>query len=250
MQLIMNKSDKPALVGIVPRKSLWPIIQNERWYHIPVESSPRNILGVEYVAFYFPSVFGKKLKYQVLYYAQVLNIGIVKRVQLFPDEPKHPKKDEDYYQFRLGKIKELPQPIPSRRWRRIVHIPTTLQKLFTAKEINDLYDTSPLEEKMYRALRRKKINPERQMYVYLGKQTYCLDFCIFCQKANIDLECDGERYHTLPEAFATDRLRNNQLTSLGWHVLRFSSREIYRNLGNCLTITERTIHTLNGLKWK
>ncbi len=67
-------------------------------------------------------------------------------------------------------------------------------------------------------------------------------------REDIDLECDGERYHTLPKALATDRLRNNQLTSLGWYVLRFSSREVYRNLGNCLTITERTIHTLNGLK--
>ena len=244
----MNKSDKPALVGIVPRKSLWPIIQNQRWYHIPVESAPRNVLGVEYVAFYFPSAFGEKLKYQVIYYAPVLNIDTVKRIQLFPAEPKHPMKDEDYYQFHLDKIKELPQPIPSRRSRRIVHIPTSLQKLFTAKEINDLYDTSPLEEKMYRALKRRRIDPERQMYVHLGSQTYCLDFCIFCQRANIDLECDGERYHTLPEAFATDRLRNNQLTSLGWHVLRFSSREVYRNLKTCLTTTERTIRTLNGLK--
>jgi len=244
----MNKSNKPALVGIVPRKNLWSIIQNQRWYHIPLKSSPRNVVGVEYLAFYFPSAFGEELKYQVIYYAPVLEINTVKRIQLFPGEPKHPRKNEDYYQFHLGEIKELPQPIPSRRRRRIVHIPTSLQRLFTAKEINDLYDTSPLEEKMYRALKRRRINPERQMYVYLDKQTYCLDFCIFCQKANIDLECDGERYHILPEAFATDRIRNNQLISFGWHVLRFSSTEIYRNLKNCLTTVERTIHVLKGLK--
>ncbi len=215
---------------------------------MPVKAAPRNVLNIKHMAFYFPSAFGEKLKYQVFYYATVLDIDTVKRIQLFPDEPKHPRKDEDYYQFHLGQIKELPQSIPSKRRRRFVHIPTTLQKLVTAKEINDLYDTSPLEEKMYGALKRKKINPERQVYVYLGKQTYCLDFCIFCQEANIDLECDGERYHTLREALVADRLRNNQLTSFGWHVLRFSSREIYRNLRNCLTITERTIHTLNGLK--
>lgn len=244
----MNKSDKPALVGIVPRKNLWSVIQSQRWYHIPLESAPRNVLGVEYMAFYFPSAFGEKLKYQVIHYAPVLSIDTVKRIQLFPEECKHPRKDMDYYQFHLGEIKKLPQPIPSRRWRRIVHIPTSFQKLFTAKEINDLYDTSPLEEKMYRALKRRKINPERQMYVHLDNQTYCLDFCIFCQKANIDLECDGERYHALPGAFMKDRLRNNQLTSLGWHVLRFSGTEIYRNLKNCLAIVERTIHTLKGLK--
>jgi len=240
--------DNPALVGIVPRKGFWPIIQNQRWYHIPVKSAPRNVLGVEYLAFYFPSAFGEKLKYQVIYYAPILNIDTIKRIHLFPDETKHPRKDEDYYQFHLGKIKELPKPIPSKRWRRIVHIPTTLERLFSAKEINDLYDTSPLEEKMYRALKRRGINPERQLYVYLDDQTYCLDFCIFCQKANIDLECDGERYHILPEALTKDRLRNNRLTSFGWHVLRFSSTEIYRSLKNCLTMVEKTIHTLKGLE--
>jgi len=244
----LNKSDKPALVGIVPRKNLWPIIQKQRWYHIPVKSAPRNVLGVEYVAFYFPSVFGEKLKYQVIYYAPVLNIDTVKRIQLFPDEINHPRKNEDYYQFHLGRIKNLPQPIPSKRWRRIVHIPTSLQRLLTAKEINDLYDTTPLEEKMYRALKKGGINPERQWYVCLGNQVYCLDFCIFCQKANIDLECDGERYHNIPGAYTKDRIRNNQLTSFGWHVLRFSSTEIHRNLKNCLTVVKRTIHTLKGLR--
>jgi len=244
----MDKSGKPALVGIVPRKNLWTVIQNQRWYHIPVKSAPHNILGVKYVAFYFPSAFGEKLKYQVIYYAPVLNIDTVKRIQLFPDEPKHSRRDEDYYQFHLGEIKDLPRPIPSNRWRRIVHIPTSLQRLFTAKEINDLYDTSPLEEKMHRALKKRKITAERQWYVYLNNRTYCLDFCILCQKANIDLECDGERYHALPDAFTKDRLRNNQLASFGWHVLRFSSREIYRNLNDCLSTVERTVCVLKGLK--
>jgi len=248
MVIFTRLSDDPALVGIVPRKGLWPIIQDKKWYHIPVKSAPRNVSSVKYVAFYFPSIFGEKLKYQVVYYAPVIKIDTAKRIKLFPDEPKHHRKDEDYYQIYLGEIEKLPKPIPSRRWRRIVHIPTTLQKLFTAQEINDLYDTSPLEDQMYRALKKGSIYPERQMYIYLDKHTYCLDFCIFCQKANIDLECDGERYHTLPDALAKDRIRNNQLTSFGWHVLRFSSPEIYQHLKNCLSIVKRTINVLKGLR--
>ena len=92
MEKSLNKSDKPALVGIVPRKNLWPIIQNQRWYHIPVKSAPRNVLGVGYAAFYFPSAFGEKLKYQVIYYAPVLNIDTVKRIQLFPMNLSIPEK--------------------------------------------------------------------------------------------------------------------------------------------------------------
>lgn len=74
----MRQDDKPALVGIVPRKSLWPVIRKQRWYHIPVASSPRITKNIRYLAFYFPAAFGKKLQYRVFYYAPVLSLDIVK----------------------------------------------------------------------------------------------------------------------------------------------------------------------------
>jgi len=243
----MSIQNHPALVGIVPRKNLWPKIQEERWYHIPVESAPKNAPLVEYLAFYFPKVFGVDYRYKVSYYAEVLKVEVAKRIELFPEEPEHERAQKDYYQFHLGQIKELPKPIPSKRWRRIVHIPTSREKLFTAEEINDLYDTSPLEEKMYQEMKKRKIETERQVFVKVGGKTYCLDFGIFCKKGNIDLECDGERYHILPEALAKDRKRNNQLTSFGWRVLRFSGKEISRAILDCFKIIERTIFNLGGL---
>lgn len=238
---------QPALVGIVPRKSLWPIIQKEKWYHIPVKSAPKNTPATEYIAFYFPKAFGEEYQYKVIYYAKVSNIDMVKRIQLFPKEPKHERAQEKYYQFHLGQIRKLPQAIPSKRWRMIVHVPTSRQKLFTAKEINDLYDTSPLEDKMYQIMKKEKINAERQVYVKVNNQFYCLDFGIFCKKGNIDVECDGEKYHILPEALARDRQRNNQLTSYGWRVLRFSGKEIYHSIQRCLGLIKKTIYSLNGL---
>ena len=133
------------------------------------------------------------------------------------------------------------------RWRRIVHISTSREKLFTAKEINDLYDTSPLEEKMYLEMKKRKIEAERQFYVKVGGQFYCLDFGIFCKKGNINVECDGERYHILQDALTRDRKRNNRLTSYGWQVLRFLGKEINNNLRGCFEIIERTIGNLGGL---
>lgn len=237
----------PALVGIVPRKNLWPKIQKERWYHIPIESAPKSAPVVEYLAFYFPKAFGEKYQYKVCYYAKVLGVETKKRIELFPEEPAHKRAEQDYFQFHLGSIKELPKPIPSKRWRRIVHIPTSYEKLFSAKEINDLWDTSPLEEKMHQEMKRRKIETERQLYVKIGNQIYCLDFAIFCRKGNIDVECDGERYHILPDALARDRKRNNQLTSYGWRVLRFLGKEINRDLQGCFKTIERTIGNLGGL---
>jgi len=236
----------PALVGIVPRKNLWDTIQKEKWYHIPVESAPKNAIFAEYLGFYFPKVFGKEMQYKVNFYAKVKKVDIVKRIELFPQEKEHQRANNEYYQFHLEKIKELPKPIPSLRWRRIVHIPTSCEKLFSAKEINDLYDTSPLEEKMYLEMRKREITAERQFYVKVGRKFYCLDFGLFCRKGNMDVECDGERYHILPEALARDRERNNGLTSFGWHVLRFSGKEINQSLKDCFRVIERTINNLGG----
>jgi len=238
---------QPALVGIVPRKNLWPVIQGEKWYHIPVESAPRNARYVEYIAFYFPADFGDKLRHKVVYYGEVKKVSVVKRIELFPDEIKHEKAGSDYFQFHLSGIKKLPRPIPSKRWRRIVHIPTSLEKLLSAQEINDLWETSPLEEKMYLEMKKRAIEAERQLYVKVDNQFYCLDFGVFCRKGNIDIECDGERYHILPDALSRDRKRNNELTSYGWHVLRFFGKEINRNLRHCFKTIERTINNLGGL---
>ncbi len=240
-------TNHPALVGIVPRKNLWDIVQNEKWYHIPTESAPQNAVSAEYLGFYFPAVFGEELKYKVSYYAKVKRVDIIKRIQLFPEELEHKRANDAYFQFHLEQIKEFPKPIPSKKWRRIVHIPTSCEKLFTAEEINDLYDTSPLEEKMYLEMKKRKIWAERQLYVKAGGRNFCLDFGVFCKKGKIDIECDGETYHTLPEALTKDRQRNNQLNSLGWNVLRFTGKEIYRNFQDCFGTIERTIRSLGGV---
>jgi len=108
----MGKSSN-VLVAIVPRKKDWRILEEKHWYRIPVKSAPK----------------------------------MIERVELLPDEPNHTRANEDYYKFTIDELKKLPRPIPSKRWRRIIFIPTTLNKLMEAKEINDLYHTSPIEEK-------------------------------------------------------------------------------------------------------
>ncbi len=81
---------------------------------------------------------------------------------------------------------------------------------------------------------------------------YCLDFGVFCKAGKIDVECDGETYHGSKEAQTRDRHRNNELTSYGWSVLRFSGPEINADTPGCIDHIERTIGTLGGLDttWK
>jgi len=238
--------DELVLVGIVPRLSDWEILKKELWYRIPVRSAPNIAEKVHYLAFYQPKIFGDE-KYSVNYYGKIIDLKVVKRIKLLPEEPKHPRADKDYYKYTLENLKKLPHPIHSKKWRRIVFISSTLKKLKKAREINDLYNTSPIEEEMYRYFRKEKIQVERQLFVAEGKKIYCLDFGILCKEGKIDVECDGAAYHSSTKDAARDRDRNNELTSYGWSVLRFTGSEINQNPEECIEVVKRTIKTLKGV---
>ena len=122
--------------------------------------------------------------------------------------------------------KKLPQPILSRRYRRIVFIPTTWHKFANALEINDLYEGSPLEDRLWAAMKRTPISAEREFFIEVGKHNFALDFAIFCEKADIDVETDGDTYHANPEKGTADNIRNNALAAAGWKVLRFNTPQI------------------------
>jgi very-short-patch-repair endonuclease len=93
-------------------------------------------------------------------------------------------------------------------------------------EINDLYDESPLEDRLWAELKRHKIPAERQEFVTIKDQNYSLDFAIYCAKANIDVETDGDSYHANPEKSNLDNRRNNELAAAGWDILRFTTSQI------------------------
>jgi len=238
-----------TLVAIVPRKKDWEILKTKHWYRIPKENAPALINQIKFLAFYQPKVFEKE-KWSVNYYARVKSLEIVKRIELLPDEPRHQRRDNEYYKITIGDLIRLPQPILSRRWRRITFIPTTLTRLFAAREINDLYCTTPIEEKLFRLLKQEKIPAERQFFVYDSRKTCCLDFAIFCKAGKLNIECNGEAYHTTKEAQIKDRLRDNELTSIGWSILRFSGKEINNSPSDCLRQIKRTVKLLKGIDYR
>jgi len=240
-----NLANVNTLVAIVPRKKDWEILKTQHWYRIPVKSAPEVINQVKFLAFYQPKVFEEE-KWSVNYYAEVKDLEIVKRIELLPDEPKHVRASNEYYKITIGDLKKLARPIPSRRWRRITFIPTTYYRLLEAKEVNDLYYTTPIEEKLYYSLQREKISAERQFFVYETQKPCCLDFVVFCRDGKLNVECDGEAYHSTKEAQIKDRKRDNDLTSIGWSILRFSGKEIYQSSKDCVRQIKRTIKFLKG----
>ncbi len=168
--------------------------RDQNWYRIPVssvESMLKDRWPPQWLAFYQTKVFGSEA-FAVNYYTRVLDIRKVFRWELFPDEPKDEKGLGRYYQLVLSPLQRLPQPILSRRWRRIVFIPTTWEKLVNAVEINDLYDESPLEDRLWREFKRLRIGAERQELVQVKKHFYMLDFAVYCASGQLDVETDGD----------------------------------------------------------
>jgi len=242
-----------VLVAIVNNLEDMRLVREAGWYRIPVSSVRKWLWDrwpPRWLAFYQTKVFGPPEAYAVNYYAVVQGTPrVVSRTDLFPDTPRnHPKANRRYYQLLLDALQPLARPIVSRRFRRIVFIPTTFAKFNAAVEINDLWDESPLEDRLWAILKRAQIRAERQYPVEIDDHAYFLDFAIFCNEGKINIEADGDTWHIGPESAQVDRQRDNALGSRGWQVLRFNTTEIReRPVDYCVSKVMDTINHLKGL---
>jgi very-short-patch-repair endonuclease len=234
-----------VLVAILPSKADFEILHQQGWYRIPVEKAPKR-WPPRWLAFYQPKVFGSQA-FAVNYYGTVRDIWRVKRRELFPDVPHHPMAEREYYKIRLEGLKLLPRPIVSARWRRIVFIPTTWSKFAGAEEINDLYDGSPLEDDLWAELKALQIKAERQWLEQVRTAYYLLDFAVFCERGRLDIETDGDTYHTPPDRVPLDNRRFNDLQSTGWRVIRFNGQQIREEMASyCIPQVVEAISHLGG----
>jgi very-short-patch-repair endonuclease len=238
-----------TLVAIMNSLLDFHIAENYNWYRIPVDSAPQIVKDetIKYLAFYHTKIF-KDEKYSIRWYAKVKNIEIVGRRDLFPEEPKNIKTKKQYYKLNFDSLKQLPNPVISKIGRRIVFIPTNRYKLFNARDINDIFNNSPLDNELWNVLAKKGISAEREYYVNMNDKMFCLDFAIFCKKGNINVECDGDEFHMKPDAVRKDKKRNNILSSNGWSVLRFTTDEIKYDLKDTVSCVQETIKTYGGIK--
>jgi len=204
---------------------------------------------VKYMGFYLPSKFGDEQKWKIHHYGKVKRITIASRQELFQKEPPGSEKaDKRYYKIELEAIEALKQPIVSQRGHRLLFVPTTEQKFFQACDLNALFNASPLEDTLFDRMQSLLIPSERQWLVEYGaRQKYWLDFAIFCKDGAIDIECDGDRFHNAPDQVKYDKRRNNELTKLGWSVLRYPTEEINSNLDKVIEEIVDTIHQCKGL---
>jgi len=174
-----------VLVVLVNNRRDWEMVQTQGWYRIPVKRAPRQI-GADLLAFYFSKVFGE-MAWSVRYVAPVLRFELARRRELLPDEADHPRANDWYYRVVLGPLEALPRPIPSRRLRRLVFLPTTLGRLLSADEINDLWMREPLEERLWRALKGAGLYPEGSFEVKEGGVRYPMPIAIPCAEGGVSV---------------------------------------------------------------
>lgn len=139
--------ERRVLVTVMNNRRDFETARQQGWYRIPLKRAPRQ-LGADFLAFYQTAAFGPQERWAVRTFAPVKRYRIVRRADLLPDEPDHPRADELYFRVEIGPLQPLPRPVPSERLRRVTFIPTTLDKLLTAQEINDLWMERGLQDRL------------------------------------------------------------------------------------------------------
>lgn len=249
MTTTSNYPSPEVLVAIMNNQRDLEIARTQHWYRIPVKSADRFIRDIEqmqYLAFYQTKIF-KRDAFAVNYYAEIERISAVPRIELLPDEAGHQNAEVLYYKLEMSPLQRLSQPIPSKHLRRVTFITTTLAKFSVAQEINDLYHTSPIEDLMWEALKAAEIQAERQYEIRERNANYDLDFAVVCSDgAKIDIECNGDTYHSTKAARDRDTRRNTHLTANDWLVLRFGTNKLRNDIRGCVNKIRKLINQHGG----
>lgn len=184
------EADSTVLVVVVSDPRDLKHALEDGWYRIPLARAPSRI-AVEYLAFYQTGAFPEGERCLVRWYAPVQDYRIVERRELLADEPQHPRATERYYRIGLGPPDALPSPIPSRRLRRITFIPTTLARLMSAQEINDLWIKTGAQERMWHALQQARLDAECQSEISEASAPYAIDFVLPCRRGDIVIKIES-----------------------------------------------------------
>ncbi|MBP6786900.1 MAG: hypothetical protein KA170_04875 [Candidatus Promineofilum sp.] len=208
-----------VLVAYVPQPSDFEIIRRDGWYRIPQRFAPKGV-HAEYLAFYFGSKFGGE-KWAVHYYAPREGHELVRRRDLLPDQPGHPRADDIYYKVQLGPLQKLSQPIVSLRWRRVTFLHTTWDRFQDATEINDLFiEGGPYVDRLYATLKERGIYADRNYHVDEQEADHVVALSVPTRDGRVDvpfgdLPASDKALLALAEALVQEIARQGGLAH--WH---------------------------------
>jgi hypothetical protein len=212
---------RTVLVAVVNNMEDLHRAASEGWYRIPQRSAPRRV-GADYLAFYQTGAFKAETEAQtVTYYAPTRRYRLLTRRELLPAEADHPRADDYYFRIELGPFQRLENSIPAGAFRRVTFIHTTLDRLFSATAVTDLFYKDDPFETLWHALREHRLRPLKNRV--LGDQP--VDITLRARGGYLGINCSDER--------STQEMRHLMLADR-WEMLCFSGAEIEQDLPNCL----------------
>ncbi len=168
-------ADDAVLVALINRPRDLEIARTEHWYRIPAKHAPGHLIAAQYVAFYRTRVFGEE-RWSIREYARVRGHELVRRCDLFPDEPDHPRADEVYYKLQLGALIPLQRPIVSRTSRRLLFVWTTGGRFSRAVEVADLLGNHAADDSLWDALKGSGQWSDRPVTAREARARYRVDY--------------------------------------------------------------------------
>jgi very-short-patch-repair endonuclease len=228
----INGNDTPVLVVVVNQPLDLHRALELGWYRIPLDRAPSRV-AAEYLAFYQTGAFPPKDRFVIRRLAPVRGYVVATRRELIPEEPDHSRADWQYYKVLLGDSVVLPNPIPSRRLRRIAFIPTTLSRLLHAEEINDLWIRSTAQQRLWEALRQSGLDGENQYPLQDDLTEQVADFALFCRSGRIAVII-GDEHKSTGRVEDDDEAVTNYLALSGkWRLFKLRTSEIEEDANAC-----------------
>jgi len=218
------------LVAVLKDKRDLEIARVLGWYRIPFKSAPKTV-AVDYLALYQTAKFGED-KWAINYIAPVRGHELTTRAQLLRTQPNHPRADEPYYKIQLGPLERLEHSIPSRTWRRLTFLYTTGEHLLRATELNDLIVQSAERERLWKALRERGLQPERQ---YERQQGGEIDLAVLCALGNLGIVLNDpqEPAHSVRDSGT-------------WHYLTIPATSLANEMPAVMLTIEQQVAKLGG----
>jgi len=202
-------------VAVLNNRADFGRAESKHWYRIPKMTVPDGVEKIRWIAFSLTQSFERE-EWSVRHWAKVEGFERKQRIELVRNETPHPRARDWDHRVKLGRLQPRHEPILSRRRSRIIVFNRSIwMKFQTALEINDFAHGSPLENRLWAALKLERIEAERQWWEGDKKTYYCLAVAVFCPERNLDDVCDGELWHSNPQRAANDNGRNNSLEHRG-----------------------------------
>lgn len=122
-----------------------------------------------------------------------------------------------------------------------------LRKVLAEREFGNDVSDSELEKRMSRLLQKAGLPPAVFHYVVETPRGLFLAEVDFAYpEVRLAIEVDGFAVHGTPRAMARDFVRQNGLVPYGWHVLRFTWRQVTEEPEMVAATVRRTIEALQA----